>query len=79
MSSDDTSVIPSARVDNLDLDREVDEIEWERRVMHLSAERIRSARERLERLGIIDADGNLVSKDLPPDMDPASETTVETG
>jgi hypothetical protein len=33
----------------------------------------------LERLGIIDANGDLVSHELPPDMLPDSDTTLETG
>jgi hypothetical protein len=72
-------VIPSAPVDDLDLDHPADDEEWERRVMTLAAERIASERIRLERLGIIDANGNLVSQELPPDMRADSDTTVETG
>jgi hypothetical protein len=36
-------------------------------------------RARFERLGIIDAEGKLVSNELPPDMLPDSDTTLETG
>ena len=78
-SSDDSSVIPSAPVGDLDLDRVEDEEEWERRVDALASKRIRAARERLERLGIVDAEGELVSRALPPDMAPDSDTSVETG
>ncbi|MBX3188314.1 MAG: hypothetical protein KF819_14945 [Labilithrix sp.] len=73
------SPIPSAPFDDLDLDRPEGEEEWERRVMALAAERIAAERARLERLGIIDANGDLVSRELPPDMRPESDTTVETG
>jgi len=73
------AVIPSAPFDDLDLDRPEDEEEWERRVMALAAERIAAERVRLERMGIIDANGELVSRELPADMLPESETTVETG
>lgn len=73
------SPIPSAPFDDLDLDRAEDEEEWERRVMALAAERIVAERVRLERLGIVDANGNLVSRELPPDMLPESDVTVETG
>jgi hypothetical protein len=45
----------------------------------LAAERIAAERVRLERLGIIDAQGDLVSRELPPDMLPESDTTLETG
>lgn len=79
MSGNDTWAIPNARVDDLDIEQDQGELEWERRVMLLSSERIGSARARLEQLGIIDAAGNLVSRTLPPDMDPASDTTLETG
>lgn len=55
----DLSPIPSAPLDDLDLDRHDDEQEWERRVMALASARIAAARLRLERLGIIAADGTL--------------------
>ncbi|MBI4955817.1 MAG: hypothetical protein HY908_27610 [Myxococcales bacterium] len=48
-------------------------------MMALAAARIAAERVRLERLGIIDANGDLVSRELPPDMRPESDTTVETG
>jgi hypothetical protein len=78
-NSPSTSPIPSAPFDDLDLDRVEDEEEWERRLMALAAARIAAERARLEQLGVIDASGNLVSHDLPPDMRPESDTTVETG
>jgi len=56
-----------------------DQEEWDRRVMALASARIAAERSRLERLGIIDANGDLVSRQLPPDMQPESDTTVETG
>jgi hypothetical protein len=74
-----TSPIPNAPFDDLDLDRPEDEEEWERRVLALAAARIAAERERLEKLGVIDASGNLVSHELPPDMRPDSDTTVEAG
>jgi hypothetical protein len=73
------SPIPSAPFDDLDLDDPADEEKWEQRVMALAATRIAAERARLERLGIIDANGDLVSAELPPDMRPESDTTVETG
>jgi hypothetical protein len=77
--ANDPSPIPSAPFDDLDLDRPEDEEEWDRRVMALAAARIAAERVRLERLGIIDANGDLVSRELPPDMLPESDTTLETG
>jgi hypothetical protein len=77
--TDAPSPIPSAPFDDLDLDREEDEEEWERRVMALANARIVAERARLEGLGVIDAGGNLVSTELPPDMRPESDTTLETG
>jgi hypothetical protein len=47
--------------------------------MELALARIQAARSRLERLGIIDANAKLVSRELPPDMMPESDTTLETG
>lgn len=73
------SPIPNAPFDDLDLDLLDDEEEWEGRVMALAADRIAAERARLERLGIIDAKGDLVSTELPADMRPDSETTLETG
>ena len=75
----DPSPIPSAPFDDLDLDRDRDEEEWERRVMALASSRIAAARARLERMGVIDGDGKLVSHELPPDMLPDSDATLETG
>jgi len=60
------------------LDLEEDRVErW--RLAELAAARLSSARARLERLGIIDAEGKLVSRELPPGMLPDSDTTHETG
>jgi hypothetical protein len=75
----DTWPIPTVSADDLDLDRDEDEEEWDRRAMELAAVRIQAARARLQHLGIIDADGKLVSSVLPPDMMPESDTTLETG
>jgi hypothetical protein len=75
----DIPAIPSAPVGNLDLDRDEDEEEWERRAMELASVRITSARARLERLGVVDANGILVSRTLPSDMTAESDTTLETG
>ena len=75
----DLSLIPSAPFDDLDLDLEEDRSEWERRLMSLASARIAAARARLERLGIIDAEGKLVSTELPSDMRPDSDATLETG
>ena len=71
--------IPTATFDDLDLDREDDRKEWERRLMDLAAKRIAAARRRLAHLGIVDENGELVSNELPPDMLPDSDTTLETG
>jgi hypothetical protein len=72
-------LIPAAPFDDLDLDRPEDEAEWDLRVMALAASRIAAERDRLEQLGIIDANGDLISHELPPDMLPESDTTLETG
>jgi hypothetical protein len=77
-ASDNLS-IPTATFDDLDLEREEDRNEWERRLMDLAAKRIAAARRRLAHLGIVDGNGELVSNELPPDMLPDSDTTLETG
>lgn len=71
--------IPRAPIGDSDVDRDEDEEQWERRVMELAKHRLESARERLEKMGIIDANGELVSRAVPPDMQPNSDTTLETG
>jgi hypothetical protein len=78
-ASDPASPIPSAPFDDLDLDRSEDEEEWDRRLMTLASVRIAAERVRLEGLGIIDANGDLVSHELPSDMLPESDFTVDAG
>lgn len=65
-----TSPTLTAPFGDLDLDVTADEEEWDRRVMALAAGRITAERARLERLGIVDATGELVSRELPPNMRP---------
>ena len=72
--ANDTAPNPAARFDDLHLDHDDDRAEWHRRLRELA-----TARARLERLGIVDAEGKVVSADLPPDMLPDSDTTLETG
>ena len=79
MIDEDVTLIPSAPVDDLDIEHDEDELEWERRAMDLATRRIQGARARLEQLGIVDDDGEIVSTSLPTDMDPAAGTTLETG
>lgn len=76
---DDLAMIPSAPADDLDLERNEEEEEWERRVMALAVARIQNARARMEALGVVDANGEVVPTALPPDMAPESDTTLETG
>jgi hypothetical protein len=71
--------IPSAPFDDLDIDRDEDDEEWERRLMQLAGQRVQAARDRLEHLGVVDAEGELVFAELPSDMRPDSDTTLETG
>jgi hypothetical protein len=75
----DISPIPSAPFGDLELDRDEDEEEWERRLMQLATVRIEAARARLEAMGIIDTNGKPVSSELPLDMTPGSDATLETG
>jgi hypothetical protein len=77
--ANEATLIPAAPFDDLDLDQPEDEAEWDRRVMVLAEARIAAERVRLERLGVIDANGDLVSRELPRDMLPESDTTLETG
>lgn len=75
----DLSPILSAPFDDLDLERDEDEQEWERRVMVLAATRITAARVRLQRLGIVDSNGKPLSTELPVDTLPDSDSTLEPG
>lgn len=79
VASANASPIPEARFDDLDLDRDKDRVEWRRRLAELATARLASARARLQHLGIVDTDGKLISTELPPDMLPDSDTTLETG
>jgi hypothetical protein len=81
MSADasEPQLIPSAPFDDLDLDREDDYAIWEARLMEVAAARITAARVRLESLGIIGPDGRPSATELPPDMLPGADTTLETG
>jgi len=74
-----TGVIPEARVDDLDLDDDADRAIWNERLLALAATRLQQARGRLERMGVIDAEGQLISSAPPADMLPTSDTSVETG
>ena len=75
----DEFVIPSAPFDDLDLEREEDALEWERRALAMAQRNLAQARARLEHMGIIDREGRLVSGELPPDMREDSDTSVDTG
>lgn len=76
--TDNGSPIPSARIDDLDLDNEGDREIWEQRLQSLAKQRLAQARARLESMGIIDQDGKLRSEELPPDMQDGSESSVDT-
>jgi hypothetical protein len=73
------AAIPSAEIDDLDLDSEDGEREWQHQLMALTTTRIEAAHARLEHLGVIDGQGSLVTKELRADMQADSDTTVETG
>lgn len=60
---EDPEPIPAARLDDLDLDREEDRAEWRRRLKELAEARLTKAQKRLQRLGILDDDGKLVSSE----------------
>ncbi len=72
-------LIPEARVDDLNLRDRMDRQVWEERLAALGSTRIVQARERLMRMGVIDAEGRLLMRDLPPDMAPLSDSSVDTG
>jgi hypothetical protein len=71
--------IPEARVDDLDLDDPSDRAKWEQRLAQLAEGRLQTARRRLEQMGVITPDGDLVSDEVPADMTPGSEASVDTG
>lgn len=77
--ADEASAVPSVRFDDIDIDRDDEQAELERRLMALATARIAAARARLTDLGIIGADGRPLSAELPADMQPDSDTTLETG
>lgn len=70
----------AASVRDLDLAKDEDFAELKRRLAALAGPRLLAERARLEKLGIIDKDGNRIPRDtVPPDMRPDSDTSVETG
>ena len=79
MADSGFSEIPKAPVADLDLSAPGQREEWERRVMALAARRLEQARKRLAAMGIVDENGDLRSNELPPDMLPDSDTSLETG
>lgn len=78
MSVGEDWTIPEARFDDLDLDDPAGWAVWEQRLAAMAARRILQARARLEKMGIIDRDGNGVSAEVPADMRPGSESGVDT-
>ncbi len=79
MGGNGDSPIPEARLDDLDLDNEGDATIWRSRLAAMAESRLRQARVRLQEMGIIDVQGQIVSRELPPDMLPTSQTSVSTG
>lgn len=77
--ANEVAPIPGARVDDLDLDQEEHRAEWRQRLSNLASARLTTSRTRLQQLGIVDNEGQLVSGESPPDMLPSSDTTLETG
>ena len=63
----------------LDLDDDIDVATWDARMDAMAERRILQARARLEQMGVIDRDGRLISREIPPDMLPTSGTSIETG
>ena len=78
-ASADESPIPEARVDDLDFDDDADIAIWDARMDAMAERRIVQARARLEQMGVIDRNGRLIPRELPPDMLPTSKTSAETG
>jgi hypothetical protein len=56
---------------NLDDEREMDE--FDNQVIAAGMERVRAEGDELRRRGLLDAEGNLLVKELPPDMRETSE------
>gem|GEM_PF-5208801 len=70
------SPIPEARVDDLNLSSETDSATWRGRLDTMAERRLAQARARLEAMGIVDRNGQLVSDELPSDMQPGSLASV---
>jgi len=77
MVTSDECPIPEARVDDLDLDDDADAATWDARMDAMAECRIQQARARLEQMGVIDREGKLLSRELPPEMLPTSRKTTE--
>ncbi len=60
----------------VDLDDDKEVTRFEERELEKAGERIRKAVKELEELGIVDDKGRRINKELPPDMQPHSQTDV---
>ncbi len=60
-------------IETVDLDDEDEMDEFWDQVMAANMEKVRAESAELMRRGIIDEEGNLLTKELPPDMRPGSE------
>ena len=60
----------------VDLDDDEEVTRFEERELEKAGERIRKAVKELEELGIVDDKGRRIEKELPPDMQPDSQTDV---
>jgi len=67
------SITKRLTIDNVNLDDEAELDAFDDQIITAGMERVRAEGEELRRRGILDADGNLLVKELPPDMQEGSD------
>ena len=67
------SITKRLTIDNVNLDDEAELDAFDDQIITAGMERVRAEGEELRRRGILDADGNLLVKELPADMQEGSE------
>jgi len=60
-------------IDNVNLDDEAELDAFDDQIITAGMERVRAEGEELRRRGILDAEGNLLVRELPPDMQEGSD------
>ncbi len=69
---------PDVSLDEVDFDDEPNADAWRARVQARAGHHVADAMARFRALGLVDQEGHVVERELPPDMQPGSKTSVAT-